>query len=169
MAGSKHKKKHTACAYNGLQVKKEPTARDFYTKKQPTSIAQPESYLSENPSWNFSFRDTAHWAFSSEHVGMDIWDEIIPKLEDFESMTWSDILIAAKKQNHSISVSDLHADAQKYLAQRRVESESIVSLRLGGRKRIYGMLIGSTFNIIWYDEEHGDNSRCVCRSKKEHT
>lgn len=37
------------------------------------------------------------------------------KLAHFETMTWSEILIKAKKRNHSIAVADLSPEAQQRL------------------------------------------------------
>lgn len=60
-------------------------------------------------------------------------------------------------------------DAQKRLAQRHIEQDSIISLRLSATHRIYGYITGAVFNILWYDGNHGDNATCVCRSRLKHT
>ena len=98
-----------------------------------------------------------------------IWSEILPRLQALESQTWSEILVRDKKQNHSINVADLNKDAQARLADRYIEAESLISLRITGNHRIYGYITGRVFNIIWYDDDHGDNNTCVCRSYLKHT
>lgn len=84
-------------------------------------------------------------------------------------MTLSDIFVQGKKQNHGIDFDSLSALARNRLDELRIEAEALHSLRLGGTLRLYGILTGSVFSVIWYDDEHGDNPTCVCRSHKRHT
>ena len=109
------------------------------------------------------------WAFSKEHVGEVIWTEIIPRLRALETQTWSEILVRDKKQNHSLDLNDLNRVDQDRLITRYIEAESLISLRVTGTHRLYGYMTGRVFNILWYDDEHGDNSKCVCRSHLKHT
>lgn len=55
------------------------------------------------------------------------------------------------------------------MAERYIEAEALISLRMTGNHRLYGYMSGRVFNIIWYDDDHGDNDTCVCRSFKKHT
>lgn len=126
-------------------------------------------FYDEHPSWNFNSCDTELWPFTKESIGLAIWDEILPRLKSFETQTWREILLVGKKQNHSEDVQYINPAAQKRLADKYIELESIISLRLNGTHRIYGYMVGSVFNIIWYDPHHGDNSNCVYRSHKKHT
>lgn len=59
--------------------------------------------------------------------------------------------------------------AQDRLFEKRIEAESLISLRLTGTHRLYGYMTGRVFNILWYDDDHGDNAECVCRSRLKHT
>jgi hypothetical protein len=136
------------------------------------SIAQggdPEQYYSQNPAWTFANSDQEMWPFTQEHIGELIWDEILPRLKALESQTWNEILVRDKKQNHSINVEELSKIAQDRLANRFIEAESLISLRVTGNHRIYGYMTGRVFNILWYDDDHGDNKTCVCRSHLKHT
>lgn len=136
------------------------------------SIAQggdPEQYYSQNPAWTFANSDQEMWPFTQEHIGELIWDEILPRIKALESQTWNEILVRDKKQNHSINVEELSKIAQDRLANRFIEAESLISLRVTGNHRIYGYMTGRVFNILWYDDDHGDNKTCVCRSHLKHT
>lgn len=135
--------------------------------KRVTAVESPNSFYSCPPSWRFSSRDTEKWAFTKEAIGETIWDEIIPKLQDFEKQTWSEILVDSSKQNHGLAMKDLNKEAQAIIIKRQLELESIISLRLQGKHRLYGYIYGSTFHVLWYDEDHGDNDYCVCRSYKK--
>ena len=129
----------------------------------------PERYYSENPAWAFANSDQEMWAFSQEHIGETFWTEIFPRLKALETQTWNEILVRDKKQNHSLDLDDLNKAAQDRLAARYIEAESLISLRVSGNHRLYGYMTGKVFNILWYDDNHGDNSTCVCRSHLKHT
>ncbi len=129
----------------------------------------PEKYYSENPAWTFANSDQKMWAFSEEHVGDKIWSEILPRLKSLETQTWNEILVRDKKQNHSVVLEDLNKAAQDRLAERYIEAESLISLRVTGNHRLYGYMTGRVFNVLWYDDDHGDNGKCVCRSRLKHT
>lgn len=129
----------------------------------------PEQYYAKTPVWSFLSSDQEKWPFTKEHVGDLIWEEILPRLKAFETQTWSEILVKDKKQNHAINVYDLNKTAQERLEEKYIEAEALISLRITGTHRLYGYMEGSVFHILWYDNEHGDNETCVCRSHKKHT
>ncbi|MGX8698571.1 MAG: hypothetical protein ACSW8F_01400 [bacterium] len=129
----------------------------------------PERYYSENPAWTFANADQEMWAFSQEHIGTVIWTEILPRLQAWETKTWSEILVRDKKQNHALDLKELNKAAQERLASRYIEAESLISLRITGTHRLYGYMAGRVFHILWYDDDHGDNETCVCRSHLKHT
>jgi len=130
---------------------------------------EPEHFYNEYPAWRFVNCDQDMWSFSQEHIGDVVWTEIFPRLMSLENQTWSEILLKAKKQNHSIDVSELNKIARDRLATRYIEAESLISLRVTGNHRLYGYMTGRVFNILWYDDDHGDNNTCVCRSYLKHT
>lgn len=129
----------------------------------------PDVFYPKNPAWNFHTCDNKMWAFTEKNAGKFFWNEILPRLKEWESQTWNDILVKASKQNHSIDCTKLNSCAQKRLTEKYIEADSLISLRLNGTHRIYGYMDGAVFNILWFDPSHGDNDTCVCRSKKKHT
>ena len=122
-------------------------------------VEDPNKFYQYSPAWRFMHRDTNCWAFTKERINDQFWTEILPKMQDFETQTWNDILVTAKKQNHAIDPSELHKQAQKRLEEKYIEAESIISLRLTGNHRIYGYMSQFIFNVLWYDDDHGDNDR----------
>ena len=68
-----------------------------------------------------------------------------------------------------INVEDLNKFATDRLEELHIETEAVISLRLSATVRLYGYIVDSAFNILWYDCNHGDNYTCVCRSKKRRT
>lgn len=132
----------------------------------------PDSVMQEVLSWSFADCDMdpqCRWSFCQQHLETDFWQTILPKLRQFETMTVSNIFMDSKKQNHKLSLDSLNKEALDRFVQLRIEAESIHSLRLGGKLRLYGFLVGSVYHIVWYDSDHGDNSSCVCRSHLKHT
>ncbi len=129
----------------------------------------PGQYYSQNPAWTFANADQEMWAFSQEHIGELIWTELFPRLMALETQTWSEILVRDKKQNHSLDLKDLNKIAQDRLISKYIEAESLISLRITGNHRLYGYMTGRVFNVLWYDDIHGDNNKCVCRSHLKHT
>jgi hypothetical protein len=84
------------------------------------------------------------------------------RLAQFETMTWSEILVQAKKQNHSIEVTDLCKEARRRLEERRFLLDEVVSLRLSGKERVFGYLENGVLVLLWWDPDHQ-----VCPSLKD--
>ncbi|WP_339000479.1 hypothetical protein VNN37_02220 [Lactococcus garvieae] len=120
-----------------------------------------KSNMNRRPKWRFKKRDCEH-----ETWGLDITEELLRKLMNFETMTWSQILLKAKKQNHQIKTYTLSKEAQKRLTILKLDDyDEICSLRLDGTHRLYGILDeDGVFSIIWDDLHHE-----VCPSSKKHT
>ncbi len=123
----------------------------------------PATYNNMRPSWCFRACDEELWNFSAENF----MNDILPKLKEFETQTWNEILIRGKKNNHSIDSEKLNKVARERLEKLKVEAASIISLRLSATHRLYGYRIDGVYYILWYDNNHGDNSTCVCRSRKK--
>lgn len=91
---------------------------NLITNKNPkiASPLQSQSYLDKNPAWRISKMEVG------DPFGWHILDEneiqfVRDKLKEFESMTWDQILVKAKKQNHSIPIDNLIKDAQNRLTE----------------------------------------------------
>jgi hypothetical protein len=129
------------------------------------SPLQSQSYMDKNPAWRISKMEVG------DPFGWHILDEneiqfVRDKLKEFESMTWDQILIKAKKQNHSVSIDDLIKDAQRRLTEINLDDlDQLVSLHLSGRKRVWGYIVDQgVMNLLWWDPEH-----TICPSIKKHT
>ena len=90
--------------------------------------------------------------------------EIIQKLGHFETMTWDEILVKAKDRNHAIPVFKICAKAQQRMQALGIETEDVISLRLQGEERIWGVMDAHVFQLLWWDPEHR-----ICPSPKKHT
>jgi hypothetical protein len=91
--------------------------------------------------------------------------EIRAKLGNFESMTWNDIVVRAKKRNHTISVARICKEAQLQLASLNLyDLDEVVSLHLTGTERVWGYREGAVLHVLWWDPDHR-----VCPSLPKHT
>lgn len=87
------------------------------------------------------------------------------KLAHFESRTWNEILVQSNKQNHAVDKNRLSRVAQRRLEALQADDvDSLVSLRLSGRERVWGILRGAILDLLWWDPEHQ-----VYPSLKKHT
>lgn len=132
--------------------------------KDPKLSSNPDVYYDRNPSWRISrieLSDPYGW----HELDFVTVIHIKGKLSNFETMTWREILLDAKKQNHFISVDKLSKKAQDRLIETNQDDvEELLSLRLGGKERIWGVLEQGTLNLLWWDPNHQ-----ICVSTKKNT
>ena len=90
--------------------------------------------------------------------------DIKDKLSSFESRKWSEIL-AKGEGSHLVKVDKLSKKAKDCLEKMRLDDvEQLLSLRLSGKERVWGILAEGIVNLLWWDPEHQ-----VCPSLKKHT
>jgi len=91
--------------------------------------------------------------------------EVRARLASFESMTWNEILYAYGSPNHRVQLHRLCQDARdRLVAINQDDIDSLISLRVQGKPRVWGILDGSVLVILWWDPEH-----LVCPSLKKYT
>ncbi|OKH29650.1 hypothetical protein NIES2101_43170 [Calothrix sp. HK-06] len=132
--------------------------------RQAKIVSSPDSYNKMNPSWRVSkieMVDPYGWHNLDARTLLYIKD----KLANFESMTWSEILVEGKKFNHSVNVQDLCTEAQTRLRETKQDDlDQLVSLRLTGKQRVWGILDQGVMTLLWWDPEHD-----VCPSQLRNT
>jgi hypothetical protein len=152
------KKKPTHAAFQS-PLKVPLTARDPEPKKVPR-VVSPPGYNHLRPSWrvaSMQLVDPYGWHTVDGKTLLYIRE----KLALFETMTWNEILVASKKQNHSIAVADLSPEAQQRLEDLGLGLDDVVSLRLSGPERVFGYLDNGVLVLLWWDPDHQ-----VCPSKR---
>jgi hypothetical protein len=122
------------------------------------------SSMQDKPAWRVSFLQLVD-PFGWHAIGSEKAVEVRTKLGHFESMTWHQILTEGGGHNHPIPVGDLCKTARDRLEDLRLEDiDELVSLRLGGAERVWGIRNGNVMLLLWWDPEHA-----VCPSLKKHT
>ncbi len=125
-------------------------------KKIPISIEDGNAYLKERPLWSFKKLDNSGQKWQISNLS------IVNQLKAYEGMTWSEISSSSGgkakgngSNSHFVSISNLSREAKQRIIDINLGSEDVLySLRLGSRKRLYGILNSRIFEIIWYDENH---------------
>jgi hypothetical protein len=116
------------------------------------------------PAWRISLMEMFS-PFGWRQIEPEKLVEVRAKLRDFESMTWYEILVTAKDRNHAVSVSKLCKEARDRLEEiDQGDLDELVSLRLSGAERVWGIRTGNVFHVLWWDPTHA-----VCPSPKKHT
>jgi hypothetical protein len=143
--------------------------------KVPRSIVEPSprriplspaggTYNSDHPSWRISKLEIVD-PFGWQAIPRGKLYEVREKLAQFESMTWNEILIESKKQHHSVEVWRLCSDARTRLAAIGLgDVETLVSLRLTAKERVWGVRQGASLLVLWWDPDH-----LVCPSLLKNT
>lgn len=117
-----------------------------------------------NPSWQFSRLELVD-PFGWHSIDTALLHEIRERLQAFESMTWNEILVKGSKHNHAIQTTALCKDARDRLKEIRLDDiEELVSLKMSGEERIWGIKQHSVMLLLWWDPRHQ-----VCPSHKKHT
>jgi len=133
-------------------------------KKQP-KLSESPSFHGLHPSWRVGRIQTQH-PFGCHELTADEWNRLRNHLSSLERQTWEEILIRAKKQNHNVAIDDLSRPAQDRLRQifDPLDFDDLLSLRLSGRERIWGILDRGAVTLLWWDPNHE-----VCPSELKHT
>lgn len=88
--------------------------------------------------------------------------EILEKIFEAQKLTWQGL---RDNGSHLVDRTSLCSEAQKRLIQLQKEDlDQLFSLRLTGRKRIWGIKERNILWLLWWDPNHE-----VCPSPKKHT
>ena len=117
----------------------------------------------ERPTWGVSQLDPAG-PFGQIVDPKDV-TEILDFLPKIEKLTWDEVLQHRRKGgHHQTEVRLICKEAQRRLKERGIYAKSLISLRLTGEKRLWGIREGAVFHVLWWDPDHR-----VYPTKKRHT
>lgn len=118
--------------------------------KKPSSF--PENISERNFVWRTSKVDlSGRWGWHQVSTGV-LLKEIIPKLQIYESMKWSEL---EGRNSHFIKVEDCCKEAQQRLQEiEKDDFSELFSLRMNGKKRIFGIRQSAELQILWWDPKH---------------
>jgi hypothetical protein len=122
--------------------------------KQPKIAEDPQAYSNMKACWRVrAIRLSSPYGW--HELTLEELGEIQQKLAMFESMTWNEIFVIARKQNHAIPVSKLRCSiARKWMERNMPDQDTLWTLRLSGAERVWGVLSGGAYQVIFWDPEH---------------
>lgn len=126
--------------------------KEFSVRKKPRIDSTLLSTISENPAWQVGCMDIdGPWGWKKIDQEF-FFQQILPKVQNFEKMKWTEIL---GRNNHEVKIWQIGKKAQKRLSELKLDdNEVLVSLRLTGPQRLWGIKFKSIFQILWWDPEH---------------
>ncbi len=134
--------------------KKKPKAFNLpeFAKKPRVDPAAIKSANNENPAWQIGTLDVdGPWGWKNIEKS-NFFSEILPKIQNFESMMWKDIL---NRNSHEVNIDQISKAAQKRLSELKLDDfETIVSLRFAGKERLWGIRVRNILKLIWWDPNH---------------
>jgi hypothetical protein len=142
------------------QLAQDSSIRHGYDK--PTTETNPQSYYAARPSWGFRFA-TFQGRWSVENVLCDAQSRM--RLCELERRTWAEIK-QEKKQFHSIPLADIKKEARAQMEELRLDerTDTVFSIRITGKKRLFGIIEDGVFLVLWYDPDHE-----ICPSELKNT
>lgn len=82
-----------------------------------------------------------------------ILGEVLQRLKSFESMTWAEI--DGPTGGHGVETRRISRAARHRLTEiQQDDAEVLFSLRVTGRRRVWGILDEHVFKVLWWDPEH---------------
>jgi len=147
--------------YKELLPKKSIITKTNTYERKKVLGAYPISYDSEKVCWRLGRFDSEHriWGECNFTTANDVRD-LLSKMKDYETRTWNEIKTdvggrCRGNNSHFISIDKLCKDAQKRLEELHLDDvEELYSLRLTGTKRLFGIRVGASLEILWYDPDH---------------
>lgn len=121
-------------------------------KKKPRLGGDPADAERLRPTWRVGAVDwdgPFGWGRLTEPT---LLRELWQRLRDFESMSWTDIEHAG---SHNVATDKLCAAARQRLEELQQDDvDDLFSLRITGRRRVWGFREANVLRLLWWDPEH---------------
>lgn len=138
-------------------------------KNQTIQANNPDNYYKLNAKWKFH----RYCLDNSLPISKDDWsiweNNILPKLIEFQEMTWEQIFKIPKgrgggSKHHNVRIDKFTDKGLEIIDNLKIECDEVFSLRLSGKERIIGFLELGVLEILCYDPGHE-----FIQSSKKHT
>jgi hypothetical protein len=122
--------------------------------KRPAIAADPISYLHLKASWRVRHVQMAT-PYGWHELTLEELLYVQGKLSQFETMTWNEIFVLAKKQNHDIPVGKLKCEMAKKWREKNMKGQpTLWTLRFSGAERVWGIFSEGAYQILFWDPLH---------------
>lgn len=132
--------------------------------KVPRMVEDPISFHRERPVWRLCRVDVG-----SQNWGWNLIDgtaihRIREKLGNYETMTFREIFNNDSTGCHDVDIYRMCGEAQKRVQALGLSRDSLISLRITGEERVWGVRTNHVIELLWWDPDHK-----VCPSPKKGT
>lgn len=151
--------KHPHSAFDRGAHKAPRSAFEGAADKRPRG--EPPTVVRRTPLWAFRIVDVGGpWCWSA--LGGSELAQVLQRLKQLESMSWAEI---EGPEHHFVDVPGCCKQARDRLRELRHDDvPALFSIRVTGRRRIYGVRNEHVLSLLWWDPEHQ-----VYPSPKKHT
>lgn len=134
---------------------KKPTFSKFVgIDKTPKIVVPRDSCYPLRPAWRVCLMEMVD-PFGWHEVDGDKLKVLRSQLAGIEGNTWGDLLVRDGKHNHFIPVEKICPQAKARLEALHLDdTDALLSLRVGGTERVWGILELNVLKILWWDPLH---------------
>ena len=122
---------------------------------KPRKFQDPTSFDDTNFKWrvhnNYIDYDHEEWGWGKVTI-QKFFKELLNRLQDYETMTWDEIL--HRDSCHDMEVSKLCAEAQRRLFQIHSDIDTLHQLDMEQPCRLWGYRDRQILYLIWHDPNH---------------
>jgi hypothetical protein len=125
--------------------------------ERPAAGKMPRAELDEDwremrPAWRVSLL-VMQTPFGWKELEHDAAITLRERLASYESMKWKEIVLSYR--SHIVKPTDLCREAQEHLAAiEQDDIDSLVSLGITQKSRVFGILEHNVLKVLWWDPEH---------------
>lgn len=132
---------------------KHPKQLSYPTQHKTPKNAEPTSDA-RSPVFSFKLFDDFDWHVSGHQEGEAEFQSVVRKLRDYEKRSWNEIK-QDRNRDHPVSADNLIKSAQERLRIiRQDDASELWRFRFNSRQRIWGIKVGNTLQILWWDPHH---------------
>ncbi len=137
-----------------VSTEKQPKSNQTISRSKIPTTNFADDAMKMKPSWRITFVQTMDpWGWHD--LSGDEFRDVHTKLCEYESKTWSEIFVKERYRNHLVEYHRLCKEARDRLAELELDDlEQLVSLRLGAKQRVWGILDHHILHLLWWDPEH---------------
>lgn len=133
-------------------------------EKVPRQAEDPLAFHKEYPVWRMGKVDVGCDPWGWNTIDGGAMHRIREKLAAYETMTFREILNKDGTGCHDVEIYRMIPKAQARAAAIKVPRDSLFSLRITGKERVWGIRTNHIIELLWWDPEHE-----VCPSAKKGT
>jgi len=95
--------------------------------------------------------DHEEWGWGYLQIA-DFFNILVNRLHSYEDMTWDDLV--SRRHCHPMPVTKIEIKAQNRLSKKCADIDTLHSIDINKKCRVWGHKIGRSLYLIWHDPQH---------------